>query len=34
MVESNGAVAVAGVYGRICDPTRKYHNNNFNFMII
>ena len=29
MVESNGdKIAVAGVYGRICDPTRKYHNNN------
>lgn len=29
MVESNGdKIAVLGVYGRICDPTRKYHSNN------
>lgn len=29
MVESNGEkIAVAGVYGRICDPTKKYHDNN------
>lgn len=29
MVETNGdKVAVLGAYGRICDPTRKYHNNN------